>query len=94
MPHFKCLAVQHAPPQRESEADPIGDLCTVRGSLLEPVADFGEIVGYRVAGAPVQRVAQRRGGGGPADRRARRRDHRSTRAGARTSPARNRKLRR
>jgi hypothetical protein len=52
MPRFKCLACNTRLHSAESEADPIGDLCTVRGSLLEPVADLGEIVGYRVAGSP------------------------------------------
>ena len=52
MPHFKCLACNTGLHSAEGEADPIGDLCTVCGSLLEPVADFGEIVGYRVAGSP------------------------------------------
>ena len=32
----------------ESQADPIGHLCSVCGSLLEPVGDLGEIVGYRL----------------------------------------------
>jgi hypothetical protein len=52
MPRFKCLECNTRLHSAESEADPIGDLCTVRGSLLEPVADLGEIVGYRVAGSP------------------------------------------
>jgi hypothetical protein len=48
MPHFKCLACKTSLRSKESEADPIGDLCPVCGSLLEPVGDWGEIVGYRV----------------------------------------------
>ena len=52
MPHFKCLACNTGLHSAESEADPIGDQCTVCGSLLEPVAEFGEIVGYRVAESP------------------------------------------
>jgi|ERR1019366_9784758 hypothetical protein len=48
MPHFKCLACRTRLHSSESEADPIGDLCPVCGSLLEPVGDWGEIVGYRV----------------------------------------------
>ena len=40
--------VQDAPISTESEADPIGDLCPVCGSMLEAVGDLGEIVGYRV----------------------------------------------
>jgi hypothetical protein len=48
MPHFKCLACKTSLRSRESEADPIGDLCPVCGSLLEPVGDVGEIVRCRV----------------------------------------------
>jgi hypothetical protein len=48
MPHFKCLACKTRLRSTENPADPIGDLCTVCGSLLEPVGDLGEIVGYRV----------------------------------------------
>jgi hypothetical protein len=48
MPHFKCLACKTRRRSTENPADPIGDLCTVCGSLLEPVGDLGEIVGYRV----------------------------------------------
>ena len=48
MRHFECLACETRLRSNESEADPIGDLCPVCGSLLEPVGDVGEIVGYRV----------------------------------------------
>ncbi len=48
MQHFKCLACETRLHSTESEADPIGDLCPVCGSLLEPVGDLGDIVGYRV----------------------------------------------
>jgi hypothetical protein len=48
MAHFKCLACKTRLHSTESQADPIGDLCPVCGSLLEPVGDLGEIVGYRV----------------------------------------------
>jgi hypothetical protein len=48
MPDFKCLACKTRLHSTESEADRIGDLCPVCGSLLEPVGDLGEIVGYRV----------------------------------------------
>jgi hypothetical protein len=47
MPHLKCLACKTRLHGTESEADPTGDLCPVCGSLLEPVGDLGEIVGYR-----------------------------------------------
>jgi len=42
MPHFKCLACKPRLHGTEGEADPIGDLCPVCGSLLEPVGDSGE----------------------------------------------------
>src|SRR5260370_36249149 len=48
MPHLKCVACKTCLHSTESEADRIGDLCPVCGSLLEPVGDLGEIVGYRV----------------------------------------------
>ncbi len=48
MPHFKCLACKTRLYCAESQADPIGHLCPVCGSLLEPVGNLGEIVGYRV----------------------------------------------
>ena len=48
MAHLKCLACKTRLQSTESPADPIGDLCPVCGSLLEPVGDLREIVGYRV----------------------------------------------
>jgi hypothetical protein len=48
MPHFGCLACKTRLRSTESDADLIGDLCPVCGSLLESVGDLGEIVGYRV----------------------------------------------
>src|SRR5450755_3638153 len=48
MPHLKCLACKTRLQSTESPADLIGDLCHVCGSLMEPVGDLGEIVGYRV----------------------------------------------
>ena len=48
MPHFKCQACKTRLHSTASEADRIGDLCPVCGSLLEPVGDLGEIVGYRL----------------------------------------------
>lgn len=47
MPYFICLACKARLHSAASEADPIGDLCPVCGSLLESVGDLGEIVGYR-----------------------------------------------
>ena len=48
MPCFECLACKTRLHSTASEADPIGDLYPVCGSLLEPVGDLGEIVGYGV----------------------------------------------
>jgi hypothetical protein len=48
MAHLMCLACETRLQSTERPADPIGDLCPVCGSLLEPVGDVGEIVGYRV----------------------------------------------
>src|SRR2546428_11715317 len=48
MPHLKCLPCKTRLYSTESQADPIGHLCPVCGSLLEPVGDLGEIVGYRL----------------------------------------------
>src|SRR5450755_3238918 len=52
MAHLKCLACKTRLQSTESPADPIGDLCPVCGSLLEPVGDLGEIVRYRVIESP------------------------------------------
>jgi hypothetical protein len=41
MPHFECLACKTRLHGTDGEADPIGDLCPVCGSLLEPVGDLG-----------------------------------------------------
>jgi hypothetical protein len=75
---FDCLVCETRLHSTESEADPTGDLCPVCGSLLEPVADLGEIVGYGVIetrGSTSHSRASRAGQRGPANRRARRRDH-------------------
>ena len=47
MAHLKCLACRTRLYSTESPADPIGDLCPVCGSLLEPVGDLGEIAADR-----------------------------------------------
>ena len=48
MAHLKCLACETRLHSTDGQADSIGDLCPVCGSLLEPVGDLSEIVGYRV----------------------------------------------
>ena len=47
MAHFKCLACTTRLYSTDSEADPIGDLCPVCGSLLEPIGELDEIVGVQ-----------------------------------------------
>jgi hypothetical protein len=46
VPHFKCLACKTRLYRPASGADP-GDLCPGCGSLLEPVGELAEIVGFR-----------------------------------------------
>jgi hypothetical protein len=48
MAHLRRVACETYLHGTDSEADPIGDLCRVCGSLLEPVGELGEIVGSRV----------------------------------------------
>jgi hypothetical protein len=47
MPCFECLACRTHLHSTASEADPIGDLCAVCGSLSEPVGGLDQIA-YRV----------------------------------------------
>jgi hypothetical protein len=64
MPHFKCLACKTRLRSRESEADPIGDLCRVCGSLLGPVGDsvspHVQAAGSRAPGTGEEAVRRRR----------------------------------
>ena len=48
MPHSKCLECNTRLHATKSQAEPIGDLCPVCGSLLKSVGDLGEIVGCRL----------------------------------------------
>jgi hypothetical protein len=47
MPHFKCVACRARLYSPAAPADLVGDLCPRCGSLLEPVAELAEIVGFR-----------------------------------------------
>jgi hypothetical protein len=47
MPHFKCTACKTRLYSPAVPADPVGDLCPGCGSLLEPVGELSEIVGFR-----------------------------------------------
>jgi hypothetical protein len=94
MPHVECLACKTRLHNAESQSRSDRGRCRVCGALLAPVGDLSQIV--RVPRGRVMRrhITPRRIRSGAADRRRGRRDHRLTRAQARTSPARNRKLRR
>ena len=48
MPHFKCVACKTRLYSAAAPADLVGDLCPGCGSLLEPVGELAEIVGFRV----------------------------------------------
>ena len=47
MPHFKCVACRTRLYSAAAPADLVGDLCPGCGSLLEPVGELAEIVGFR-----------------------------------------------
>jgi hypothetical protein len=47
MPHFKCLACKTRLYSAAGPDDLVGDLCPGCGSLLEPVGELAEIVGFR-----------------------------------------------
>jgi hypothetical protein len=47
MPHFKCVACKTRLYSAGGPDDMVGDLCPGCGSLLEPVGNLAEIVGFR-----------------------------------------------
>jgi len=47
MPQFKCVACKTRLYSPASPADRVGDLCPGCGSLLEPVRELAEVVGFR-----------------------------------------------
>jgi hypothetical protein len=47
MPHFKCVACRTRLYSAASPAEAVGDLCPGCGSLLEPVGELAEVVGFR-----------------------------------------------
>lgn len=47
MSHFKCLACKTRLYSAAGPDDLVGDLCPGCGSLLEPVGELAEIVGFR-----------------------------------------------
>lgn len=51
MLHFKCVACRLRLASNVVPQDRIGELCPGCGSLLEPVSELAEIVGFRAIGA-------------------------------------------
>jgi hypothetical protein len=47
MPHFKCVACRTRLYSAATPPDRVADLCPGCGSLLEPVDDLAEIVGFQ-----------------------------------------------
>ena len=47
MPHFKCVGCRTRLYSESARADLVGDLCPGCGSLLEPVGELAEIVGFQ-----------------------------------------------
>jgi hypothetical protein len=47
MPHFKCVGCRTRLYSAAGPADLVGDLCPGCGSLLEPVGELAEIVGFQ-----------------------------------------------
>jgi hypothetical protein len=47
MPHFKCVGCKTRLHKPAGPEDVVGDLCPACGSLLEPVGELAEIVGFR-----------------------------------------------
>jgi hypothetical protein len=47
MPHYACLACRTRLYNAGSPADHVGDLCPDCGTLLEPVGDVAEVIGFR-----------------------------------------------
>ena len=47
MPHYKCAACRARLHVSGRPAELVGDLCPECGSLLEPVAELTELVGFR-----------------------------------------------
>jgi hypothetical protein len=47
MPHYRCAGCKTRLHVSGTPAELVGDLCPECGSLLEPVADPAELIGYR-----------------------------------------------
>jgi hypothetical protein len=48
MPHFKCVGCRTRLYSAARPADRVGDLCPGCGSLLEPVGELAEILGFQL----------------------------------------------
>jgi hypothetical protein len=48
MPHFKCVACKTRLHTAARPPDWVGDFCPQCGSLLEPVGELAEVVGFRL----------------------------------------------
>lgn len=51
MPHLKCQPCRNRL-YRAGSGDQVGDLCPVCGSLLEPVGELAEVVGFQLTRLP------------------------------------------
>jgi len=47
MPHYKCVPCKTRLYSAASPGDLVGDLCPECGSLLDPVGEVAEVVGFR-----------------------------------------------
>ena len=50
MPHLKCEPCRNRL-YRAGSGDQVGDLCPACGSLLEPVGQLAELVGFQLVGS-------------------------------------------
>ena len=62
MPHLKCEPCRNRL-YRAGSGDQVGDLCPACGSLLEPVGQLAELVGFQLVGpaGSHQRIADQLG---------------------------------
>jgi hypothetical protein len=52
MPHYKCDACRIRLHPSGNRIDQVSDLCPECGSLLDPIADLTELVGFRLIALP------------------------------------------
>jgi hypothetical protein len=70
MPHYKCVPCKTRLHSAGSPPEDVGDLCPDCGSLLEPVGELAEVVGFRAikSGAGVTEAGPLRADDSIADR--------------------------